>query len=81
MLTTAVYKTTWLIRLPNYYLFMQDDDGNTMFNPRYVGGFMMVAALVLSFVVGKSPLPQGAIFFMGLLGFVLMVINNFKGTR
>ena len=60
---------------------MEERARKTIMNFRYVGGLLMIAALVLSFVVEKSPLPQGAIFFVGLSGFVLMAINNFKGTR
>lgn len=60
---------------------MEDSDRNAIINFRYVGGFLLVAAIVLSFILEKSPLSQGAVFFMGLTGFVLMVINNFKGTR
>jgi len=60
---------------------MKDNDRNAIINFRYVGGLLLVTAIVLSFILEKSPLSQGAVFFMGLTGFVLMVINNFKGTR
>ncbi|MBV30115.1 MAG: hypothetical protein CL504_05740 [Actinobacteria bacterium] len=60
---------------------MEESDRNTIINFRYVGALLMVVALILSFIAEKSPLPQGIIFFMGLSGFVLMAINNFKGAR
>jgi hypothetical protein len=70
---------------------VEDNDRNAIINFRYVGGLLLVTAIVLSFseqimwnrspIFEKSPLSQGAIFFMGLTGFVLMIINNFKGTR
>ena len=60
---------------------MEESDRNTIINFRYVGALLMVVALILSFIAEKSPLPQGIIFFMGLSGFVLMAINNFKGVR
>ena len=60
---------------------MKDNNHNAIINFRYVGGLLLVTAIVLSFILEKSPLSQGAVFFLGLTGFVLMVINNFKGTR
>ena len=44
---------------------MEDSDRNAIINFRYVGGFLMIAAIVLSFVLEKSSLSLGAVFFHG----------------
>ena len=64
--------------MQNYYLFMQDNDGNTMINLKNIGNGMMIASFVLLVALSGQyqPVPDWVVPALFVGGFVLLIVNG-----